>query len=166
MALRVAMLTQHGRWSASTRFRALQHADRLADRLGTVDVFEADDRPRRRPGTLGQVLYFSGHGRRYVSRYREIASLVPHYDALFVQRGLYALGPGAITRTVEHFDGNVVYDVDDDVTTETPASQGKGRIAHWLYEPQQAMRLLERADAVVVSTDVLATRLNAGAIEI
>ncbi len=160
MTVRVAVLTQHGAWSASTRFRAIQHVERLRTRLGQVDLYVADDRPRRRPGRLGQVLYFTGHGRRYVARYREVSSIAPGYDALFVQRGLYALGPGAIAGAVEHFDGRVVYDLDDDVYSETPASRGKGAVAHWLYGPQQARRILARADDLVVSTEVLADRIR------
>jgi glycosyltransferase involved in cell wall biosynthesis len=156
----VAMLTQHGTWSASTRFRAVQHAERLAARLGTVDLYLADDRPVRHPGRVGQVRFFADHGRRYAARALEVRSLVDRYDALFVQRGLYAMGPGALARPVERFGGRVVYDLDDDLTTETPAMQGKGPLAHWLYGPHQARRLLRRADRVVVSTDVLARRLG------
>jgi glycosyltransferase involved in cell wall biosynthesis len=159
MALRVAVLTQHGRWSASTRFRAVQHLERLGDRLGNVDLYLADDPPQRRPGRVGQAIYFAGHARRYASRYREVSSIVPGYDALFVQRALYSVGPGAIARAVEHFDGRVVYDLDDDLYSDTPASQGKGAAAHWLYGPQQARRILARADDVVVSTEVLAGRI-------
>jgi hypothetical protein len=160
MSLRIAVLTQHGQWSASTRFRAVQHVERLAQRLGTVDLLVADDRPIRHPGRIGQIRYFAGHGRRYIDRYREIASLAPEYDALLVQRGLYALGPGTIVRTLERYDGRVVFDLDDNVYTETPAAQGKGPVAHWLYGSRQAVRILERSDAVVVSTDVLATQIR------
>ncbi len=159
MSLKVAVLTQHGEWSASTRSRALQHVDRLASRLGTVDVFPADDRPERRPGVLGRARYFSDHGMRYAARYRDLARLVTRYDALFVQRGLYALGPGSIVRAIERFDGQVVYDLDDALYAETPAAQGKGPLARWIYGPQQSLRMLERADEVVVSTEALASAL-------
>jgi hypothetical protein len=162
MGLNVAIITKHGDWSASTRFRAQQYAGRIAERLdGGVDVLLANDRPRRRPGRVGQLLYFSDHGRRYVERYRELARCLSAYDAIFVQRGLYAVGPGTIARTVERFDGRVLFDLDDDVYTDTPSSRGKGPAARWLYGPQQARRIFERADAVVVSTDVLADRLSA-----
>ena len=160
MTRKIAILTQHGDWSASTRFRALQHVDRLTERLGTVDVFLADDRPRRPPGRIGQIQYFAGHARRYASRYREVESIAPEYDALLIQRGLYALGPGMIARTVERFEGRVVFDIDDNVFAETPAVRGKGPVARWLYGPQQARRILQRADAVVVSTDVLYSEVS------
>jgi len=155
------VLTQHGEWSASTRFRALQHAERLSERLGQVDVLVADDRPLRRPGRLGQVRYFADHAVRYARRYRQLDRVLDDYDALLVQRGVYALGPGTIARPLERFGGRVVFDLDDDVTAETPAMEGKGPAARWLYGPGQALRILERADAVVVSTDVLARRVGA-----
>jgi glycosyltransferase involved in cell wall biosynthesis len=156
---KAAVVTQHGEWSASTRYRALQHVDRLAERLGVVDAYPADDRPRRRPGRVGQALYFAAHGVRYVSRYRELSAVLKEYDSLFVQRGLYALGPGSIARLVESFDGRVVYDIDDALYTETPSMRGKGRGARWLYGPQQMIRILDRADALIVSTPTLAEQL-------
>ena len=159
-AVKVAVLTQHGYWSPSTRSRAIQHLDRLRARLGTVDLYVADDRPRRLPGKVGQVRYFADHGRRYLARCREVSSIVPGYDALFVQRGLYALGPGFVARAVERYDGRVVFDFDDDVYAEPLAALGKGAAAHWLYGPQAALRILERSDHVVVSTEVLATRIR------
>ena len=60
---------------------------------------------------------------------------------------------------LEHFDGRVVYDLDDALYADTPAMRGKGRAARWLYGPQQMVRILGRADALVVSTPELASRL-------
>ena len=159
MAMMTAVVTQHGEWSASTRYRALQHVDRLAERLGVVDAFVAAELPRRRPGRVGQALYFAEHGVGYVSRYHELSGVLHAYDSLFVQRGLYALGPGSIARLVEGFDGRVVYDVDDALYAETPSMRGKGRAARWLYGPQQMIRVLARADALIVSTPALAEHL-------
>jgi len=156
---RIAVVTQHGEWSASTRYRALQHIDRLADRLGVVHAYPADDRPTRRPGRIGQALYFGEHGRRYISRWHELSEVRREYDVLFVQRGLYALGPGIIARLVENFDGRVVYDIDDALYAETPSMQGKGRAARWLYGPQQMNRILNRADGLIVSTPTLAEHI-------
>ena len=157
---KAAVVTQHGEWSASTRYRALQHVDRLAERLGgVVDAYPADDRPRRRPGRVGQAFYFGAHGVRYVARYHELSAVLKEYDSLLVQRGLYALGPGTIARLVESFVGRVVYDIDDALYAETPSMRGKGRGARWLYGPQQMIRILDRADALIVSTPMLAEHL-------
>ncbi len=155
MSTRTAVVTKHGTWSASTRARALQFVDRLVPELGTVDVFLADDQPTRHPGRVGQLRYFADHGVRYLRRERELHQLLPRYDAVLIQRACYAVGPGTIVRAVERFDGRVVYDLDDDVFAPTPSMEGKGRAAAWLYGPQQARRLVERADAIVVSTDAL-----------
>ena len=152
-------MTQHGEWSASTRYRALQHIDRLADRLGVVHAYPADDRPRRRPGRVGQALYFGEHAKRYITRWRELSAVLREYDVLFVQRGLYALGPGILARLVENFDGRVVYDIDDALYAETPSMRGKGGAARWLYGPQQMIRILNRADGLIVSTPTLAEHL-------
>jgi glycosyltransferase involved in cell wall biosynthesis len=153
--LRIAILTELGSWSASTRFRALLHADRLAGRLGTVDLLLADDRPRRRAGRAGQVGYFAGHAVHYLRRWQELHAVLDRYDALLVQRGVYAVGPGLVAGPVERFGGRVVLDLDDDVFTLKPDLEDRNAAVRWLYGPQQAKRLLRRADAVVVSTDVL-----------
>ena len=104
-------------------------------------------------------MYFAAHGVRYVSRFHELSVVLKEYDSLLVQRGLYALGPGTIARLVESFDGRVVYDLDDALYAETPSMLGKGRGARWLYGPQQMSRILNRADALVVSTPALAEHL-------
>jgi hypothetical protein len=156
--LRIAVLTQLGEWSSSTRARALQYVP-LLEEIGEVDVFLPDDRPPRRPGPLGRVVYFAEHGRRYATRFRQVSLLTPDYDALFVQRGLYPLGPGYIVRTIERFNGRVVYDIDDALYTETPAARQRGPVGRWIYGPQQALRLIDRADTIVVSTEALAAGL-------
>jgi len=159
MTTNVAVITQLGAWSASTRTRALRHVDRLQDTFDSVDVFTANDRPDRHPGRMGQALFFVNHGVRYCSRYAQLHSIVDAYDALLVQRGAYAMGPGVVVRPIERFRGRVVLDLDDALLAETPSMQGRGAAARWLYGPQQARRLLERADEIVVSTEVLAAGL-------
>jgi hypothetical protein len=84
---------------------------------------------------------------------------VKRYDAVLVQRGLYPLGPGSIVRGLERFDGRVVFDLDDAVFAGSPALRERPRFARWIYGPQQAIRLLHRADATVVSTEALASML-------
>src|ERR1700722_14996366 len=113
MTTKVAVITQLGAWSASTRTRALRHVHLLRDAFDTVDVFVANDQPTRRPGRMGQVVFFANHGVRYCRRYVQLQSLVDDYDALLIQRGLYALGPGTVARPIEKFRGRVVLDLDD-----------------------------------------------------
>jgi glycosyltransferase involved in cell wall biosynthesis len=69
------------------------------------------------------------------------------------------MGPGFVVRPLERFSGRVVYDLDDDLFSLTPSMEGKGRLAQWLYGPQQAERLVRRADAIVVSTKRLVEAL-------
>jgi hypothetical protein len=133
--------------------------ERLADEFETVDVFTANDRPDRRPGRIGQTLFFANHVVRYCKRYAQLRAVVNDYDALLVQRGVYAMGPGSVVRPIEQFRGRVVLDLDDALLAETPSMQGKGVVARWLYGPHQARRLLDRADEIVVSTEVLAAEL-------
>jgi hypothetical protein len=163
--VRLGVLTGMGAWSASTRHRALQHVPGLAERLGDVDVFPARDEVARRPGAVGRMRYFATHAWRYVDRWRELRRVLPGYDALYVQRGLYQFGPGALVRELERFDGRVVLDLDDDVFTPHPELAEKSALARWLYGPQQAARLALRADAIVVSTRQLAHSLPEGSCE-
>lgn len=157
--MRTAVLTEFGPWSASTRYRALQHVDRLRDRLGPVDVLLPDDRPDRRPGRTGQLRFFGSHAVRYLRRWRQLHDVLADYDAVLVQRGCYSLGPGLVAGALDRFPGRVVFDLDDAVFDVKPALQAKGPAARWLYGPQQAAKVLARADAVVVSTEVLADTL-------
>lgn len=159
MSTRTAIVTKHGVWSASTRSRALQYVSRLERQLGPVDLYLADDQPERRPGRIGQIRYFADHGVRYFRRMRELSTVLPRYDAVLVQRAGYAVGPGPLVAPFDSFPGRVVFDLDDDVFALTPSMEGKGRAATWLYGPQQAKRLVDRADAIVVSTSILADSL-------
>jgi hypothetical protein len=161
--LRVGVLTEMDTWSASTRARAEQHIARLRTRLGTVDLLLARDVVARRPGRTGQIHFFATHAGRYAARALELRRALPGYDALLVQRGLYVMGPGTITRPVERHPGRVVLDLDDDVLGPR---DGLGRAASWLYGPQQTRRLLRRADAIVVSTPALADALLPGRAEV
>lgn len=157
--MRVAVFSELGEWSASTRYRVMQVLPRLQERLGTVDVYLPDDRPVRRPGRSGQLHYFASHGRRYVRRWRQVHQVSPRYDAVLVQRGLYALGPGGIVEPLRRFPGRLVFDLDDAAFALKPSIQAMGHAGRWLYGPHQARRLLQRADAVVVSTPALADGL-------
>lgn len=159
---RYAVLTEMGSWSASTRHRALQHLPRLRTLLGQVDLLAPRDSVPRPPGRVGQLRHFSTHGARYLERAAQLQRTVSHYDALLVQRGLYVLGPGAIARPVERFSGRVVFDLDDAVFAARPRLEHRGRAVRWLWGPQQSLRLLRRADAIVVSTPSLAELLPPG----
>lgn len=162
---RIAILTETDGWSASTRQRAEQHLPGLRRRIATVDLFAPRDSVRRAPGRPGQAAFFATHALRYAERAAQVRRIAGGYDALLVQRGLYALGPGAIVAPVERFPGRVVYDLDDAVFELRPPLDEKGAAARWLWGPQQARRLLRRADAVVVSTPTLAEMLPPGTVE-
>ncbi len=132
---------------------------RLQALLGEIDLYLPDDQPARAPGRAGQLRYFGAHGLRYLHRWRDLARELPRYDAVFVQRGAYALGPGAIARPLERFSGRLVLDLDDAVLTPRPSLLGRPAAVRWLYAPAQARRLLGRADAVVASTETLAAEV-------
>jgi glycosyltransferase involved in cell wall biosynthesis len=163
--LSMAVLTEMDAWSASTRYRALQHVPRLRSLMGRVDVSTPGDMIGRRPGRAGQVLYFAAHAGRYARRALALRNLVGCYDALFVQRGLYVIGPGLIADPVLRYEGRVVLDLDDAVFELRPSLAARGAFARWLYGPQQTLALLRRADEVVVSTPALAEMLPSGTIE-
>jgi len=150
-------------WSPSTRYRALQHVPRLRTLFGQVDVSMAGDTVERHPGRVGQIRYFSTHGVRYARRGVALRRLIGRYDALLVQRGLYPLGPGLIVEALRGYAGRIVLDLDDAVFVPDPMLAAKGPIARWLYGGQQTLRLLDRADAIVVSTAALAEMLPRGA---
>jgi glycosyltransferase involved in cell wall biosynthesis len=80
-------------------------------------------------------------------------------DVVFVQRGLYPMGPAIVARSLERFGGRVVFDLDDAVFRMKPALESRGTFAQWLYGPQQAEAIIRRADAVVVSSAELADAL-------
>jgi glycosyltransferase involved in cell wall biosynthesis len=157
--LRVAILTEMGEWSASTRHRALQHVPRLRSIVGHVDVSMAGDAVSRHPGRSGQIRYFATHAGRYVRRGVEVRRLLAGHHALLVQRGLYPLGPGTIVEALHGYGGRVVFDLDDALFTPSPLLSRKGPAARWVYGPQRALKLLARADEVVASTAELAEML-------
>ncbi len=156
---RVGIITQFGAWSASTRARALQYVEPLEAHGLDLQLLLANDRPVRHPGRIGQVRYFATHAWRYLRRYFELRRSLQGLDAVLVQRGVYAMGPGLVVRPLERFAGRVVLDLDDDLFSLTPSMEGKGRLARWIYGPQQAARLVRRADHIVVSTERLASAL-------
>jgi hypothetical protein len=156
---RIAILTEMDEWSASTRYRATQYVPALRARFRSVDVLPPGNTVTRRAGRIGQMRYFADHALRYGRRVLEVRRVVDAYDALFIQRGLYAPGPGAVVAPVERFDGRVVLDLDDAVFELPPLFVGKRPAARWLWAPQQARRLLRCADAIVVSTPALAEML-------
>lgn len=157
--LSVCVITEMDAWSASTRYRALQHVPRLRSAFRRVDVSLPGDTLSRAPGRGGQIRYFAGHARRYGQRARTLSRTVAQYDSLLVQRGLYPLGPGPITRAIERYDGRLVLDLDDAVFELNPLLATKGRPARWLYGPQQTLALMRRADEIIVSTTALAEML-------
>lgn len=157
--LSIAILTEMGEWSASTRYRALQHVPRLRSIVGHVDVSTADDRVLRRPGRIGQLRYFATHAARYARRGVDVRRLLGGHQALLVQRGLYQLGPGVIVEALSGYRGRIVLDLDDAVFWPSPLLSRKGRAARWLYGPQQTRALLRRADHVIVSSGALAEML-------
>jgi Glycosyl transferases group 1 len=156
---RIVVLTEMGPWSASTRYRALQHVPRLCQLFSSVAVSLPTNPGRPAAGRAGQALYFAGHAAHYARRAGELPSLLRGADAVFVQRGLYALGPGLITRPLQRFTGRLVFDLDDAVFEMKPSLARKGPLARWLYGPQQALELMHRADEVVVSAAALADLL-------
>jgi glycosyltransferase involved in cell wall biosynthesis len=160
-AARLTVATELSALSASTRYRALQYVPRLQRRFD-VTVSLPDDELRRLPGRAGQARYFAGHFVHYAQRRGALSHLLPGQDTILIQRGLYRIGPGQIMRPVERFDGRVVVDLDDAVFEISPDLARKGAAARWLYGPQQALRALRRADAIVVSTAVLADALPPG----
>lgn len=148
-----------GDWSASTRYRAMQYVPRLEPMFESVEVSLPADVITRRPGRRGQMHFFAEHALRYGKRALELKRLTERSDTLFVQRGLYALGPELIVRALDRFSGRLVFDLDDAVFSVSPVLAQKSHAARWLYGPQQALALLRRADAVVVSTEILAEML-------
>jgi glycosyltransferase involved in cell wall biosynthesis len=161
LKLRVAVITEMGQWSASTRHRATQHLSMLSTMFDTVDIFYPDDQPMRKTGRRGQVEYFAQHAVRYLRRHSELKRVLPGYDAAFVQRAAYPLGPSLVVRPIYNFSGRVILDLDDDVFSPHPALAEKGPVARWLYGPQQSLALVHRADSIVVSTEQLAAALPA-----
>jgi glycosyltransferase involved in cell wall biosynthesis len=160
------VIPELGLWSASTRYRAIQHVPALERRFAEVSVLLPRDGVPRPPGRVGQARYFTTHAIRYAERMFELTRECASYDALFVQRGLYPVGPALIARSLDSHDGPIVFDLDDAVFFPSPSLQTKSQPARWLYGPQQARAVLARATAVIVSTPTLADALPRSAVPV
>ena len=156
----VLVVAEEGRFSASTRYRALQHVPRLAAYYDHVDVALSREIAPPLPRFSSRARFLARNALTYGATALALTRTVSRYDAVFVQRGLYSMGPGTIVRVLERYRGRVVFDLDDAVFLPRPGLAGRSRLARWLYGPQQAMRLLRRADAVIVSTEVLAAEVS------
>jgi glycosyltransferase involved in cell wall biosynthesis len=150
------MICESDAMVASTRYRALQFVPDLSEKLGAVDTFLPAPPTLRGPGRPDKARFFAEHALAYARRTRELSRAVTSYQSLFVQRGVYPLGPDLVTRPIVSFDGPVVLDIDDAVFVPRPAMANKGRVANWLYGSHQATALLARADHVVAGSDELA----------
>jgi hypothetical protein len=146
-------------WSASTRYRALQHVDRLRGHFADVVVSLPNDTLTRRPGTTGQLRYFSTHAGRYAARTAAVRRELADTDIALVQRGFYPIGPAWVGRSVSGFPGRVILDLDDSIFGLKPDLASGGAVRRWLYDQQQGRALLARADAIVVSTEELANQV-------
>lgn len=158
----VAIVPQFGAASASTRYRALAFADALRAEFDRVDVLLPRE-PRPGSGTTAGRMRLAGElARGWLARRRELARALPGYDAVLVQRGVFGAGPGGVVAPVERFAGRVVLDIDDAVWLEAPALAAGRASARRLYGPQQTLRLIDRADAIVAASEELARVLPAG----
>ncbi len=153
--MRVAIITQAGEDNGSAYFRALQYAPLLARRDLDVATSPAPTAARRIGGSAGAALLLGEHVVRYARRTVQLRRLIAHSDAVLVQRGAYPIGPSLLLDCLDGFAGRVVYDLDDAVFLPTPTLAHRGRLARWAYRDRQSLALLERADAVIVSTPEL-----------
>ncbi len=71
------------------------------------------------------------------------------------------MGPGWVVSAIGASTAGRL-DLDDAVHLGLPALAGRGPLTRWLYAPQQASRLLPRANAIVVASPELARTLPAG----
>jgi glycosyltransferase involved in cell wall biosynthesis len=156
--MRIAIITEQPATNGSSFYRALQHVERLRARGHVVET-SSPTALVARPGPVGKAAFFGRHAVAYAARLPELRTVIGRADAVLVQRGLYPMGPAALTRAFSGFRGHVVYDLDDAVFLPSPTLRARGRAARWLYGPEQAKVLLERADAVVVSTAAVAELL-------
>jgi len=162
----MAIVTEQPASNGSTRYRALQHVRGLRQRGIMVDVLVPPEPPVRRAGRAGQLAFFTVQGTDYVRRCIQLASLAGRYEAVLVQRGAHPLGPAAVIDALARSARRIVFDLDDAVFHTAPDLLAKGRAARWLYGPQQTLRLLEVADAVVCSTPELAAALPGRAADV
>jgi hypothetical protein len=158
--MRIAIVTEQPAHGGSSFYRGAQHVSRMRARGVAVDLLSPQALERSRPGQIGRAGYFARHAAGYVRRWRTLARTLPLYDAVLVQRGLYPLGPASIVNALERVHGPVVFDLDDAVHVVSPQLATRSAAARWAYGSQQGRRLLERADAVVVSTPALADTLD------
>ena len=154
--MRAAILAQGPENVGSTYWRALQHVPRLERRGVAVDVLIPREVEPHTGGPINQALYFARHASGYVALGARLRRDLDAYDAVLVQRGAYPMGPSWNVKALDRFDGRVVLDLDDNLFATSPRLATKGRAARWLYGPHQTRYLLERADAIIVSTDELA----------
>jgi glycosyltransferase involved in cell wall biosynthesis len=157
--MRVTMVTQGSADNGSAYFRALQYAPLLAARGMETVLAPAAVARRRLPGRAGAALLLAEHTGRYAMRALELRRLLDSSDAVLVQRGAYPIGPPALLAALRAYRGRVVYDLDDATFLPTPTLAHRSRAARWMYEDRQARFMLDRADAVVVSTEELAAAL-------
>jgi hypothetical protein len=150
--MRVGIITQGSSDNGSAYFRALQFVPILGKRGIDVVASPASVAARRVPGAPGAALLLAEHGARYALRTRELRRLVQECDSVLVQRGAYPIGPASLLSALRSYGGRVVYDLDDAIFLPTPTLAHRSRTARWVYEDRQCRFLLERADAVVVST--------------
>jgi hypothetical protein len=154
--MRAAILAQGPENVGSTYWRALQHVPRLERRGVEVDVLIPSEVEPHAGGPVNQALYFARHASAYLTQGARLRRELGGYDAVLVQRAAYPMGPSWNVKALDRFDGRVVLDLDDNLFATSPRLATKRRAARWLYGPHQARYLLERADAVIVSTEELA----------
>jgi Glycosyl transferases group 1 len=153
--MRVAIITQDGEDNGSAYFRALQYAPLLALRDLEVIASPAPSAVRRINGSAGAALLLAEHTARYTQRAVQLRGLIGDCDAVLVQRGAYPIGPSLLLDCLDGFAGRVVYDLDDAIFLATPTLAHRSRLARWAYRDRQSLALLDRADAVIVSTPEL-----------
>jgi len=153
------LVSQHGRWSASTRTRALRFRELFQREFTYLNLAIPSSLPNRKPGRVGQIQYFAHHGLKYLQQFQRIRKYAKSADVIYIQRALYGMGPSWIARPIERSSARVILDLDDNLFVETPAMRGKGPFARWLYGPQQVRRLVTRADLIIVSTEELKSEL-------
>jgi hypothetical protein len=134
----------------------LQHVPRLERRGVEVDVLIPSEVEPHAGGPVNQALYFARHASGYLTLGARLRRDLGGYDAVFVQRAAYPMGPSWNVKALDRFDGRVVLDLDDNLFAISPRLATKRRAARWLYGPHQTRYLLARADAIIVSTEELA----------
>jgi hypothetical protein len=150
--VRVAIITQGSAENGSAYFRALQYTPLLERRGFEVASSPARVAHRRGGGPAGAMLLLAEHAVRYAHRTLQLRRLLADADAVLIQRGAYPIGPPLLLRCLRRFGGRVVYDLDDAIFLPTPTLAHRSGLARWVYRDRQSLFLLERADAVIVST--------------